>query len=38
MHEGRAVEIGNRREGVLDEIVYPIKMLMKAVEDYFISA
>lgn len=32
------VEIGNHREGVLDEIVYPIKMLMKAVEDCSISA
>lgn len=43
MHKGKllypeAVEIGNHREGVLDEIVYPIKMLIKVVEDCFISA
>lgn len=41
MHEGSlldAAEIGNRREGVLDESVYPIKMLMKAVKGCSVSA
>lgn len=47
LHEGslslslsypEAVEIWNHREGVLDEIVYPIMMLMRAVDDYAISA
>lgn len=34
-----AYRIGNQREGVLDEIVYPIKMLMNIVpKDYSISA
>lgn len=37
LSDPEAAGIGNRREGVLDENVYPIKMLMRAAKDCSVS-